>query len=68
MTIYNITFIIMTRIKSKKFFSMHNIEITSDVIRKYKSWWTLEEIRVWKEFIIENFQAEVKAFKKNNNF
>jgi len=54
----------MTRIKTKTFFTIHNINCTKEVIDKYNNGWTLEEIKKWTEFIKENFEKEKKAFNE----
>jgi hypothetical protein len=55
----------MTRVKSYKFFSLYNIECTSEVIEKYNNGWTLSELKAGKQFISEAYEDEVKAFKQN---
>lgn len=55
----------MTRVKKNKFFAIHNIACTDEVLYKYKAGWTLSEIKEWNEFVAKNYKAEVKAFRKN---
>ena len=54
----------MTRIKTKTFFAIHNIQCTEEVMQKYNMWWTLDEIKKWQEYIKENYEAEKKAFNQ----
>lgn len=58
----------MTRVKRKTFFKLHHINYTEDIEKKYSAGWTLDEIKKGKEYIIEDYNKEVKAFKKSIQF
>jgi len=54
----------MTRVKKKHFFECYDIAYNNKNVMRYENGWTLQEIKQWKEYIMEWYEKEVKAFKK----
>lgn len=55
----------MTKKSPKFFLKSIWIEPTREnMVKFYRCWWTISELRAWENYIEKGFETEVKEFKK----
>ena len=50
------------KVDKKKFFFENWLEYTEENNIKYKMWRSLNEIRIWEEYIEKRYREDVKTF------